>query len=872
MANNRILRYYLAHKYQGDFTPENFEEVETDLQVDDIKLIIESSPHHFLVQKYSKDKWRIRLKIDVKFCLQYQNGTCTGGCRNLHLCKYFVISGKFCPGAACVFGFSHDICDVHNNKVWKFVSPELYTCTPILKLSLIRNSFPRVCPDFSKDGKCHSLFCGKLHICSKYVFGVCTECQLSKFSRLSKANVHNLSSEHNSTVLNFFNLSGLECDRNILLANILLRKYINDKFSETSSPITPSKDVNMFQNQIRPLVLCYYYLNSVCMETLCNGLHICKEYLVNKCHPDDCTYGFSHNLLDAHNFAVAKSHGLHEYPQENLLKIIQKRLPWICRNYQMKKVCSNVDCKKIHICPRFAENNCSHGNCYLSHEFNDDHNLKVLKCYLLDKTDNIATNILFSRTEYSDIQNIPQQPAVNMLRKKSCDDNIGNRNIEQNLQKIEEDSLREKRIVIFMIDSFPNVNCHLTNLLMFFDGDKATAETWFSNHLSTFRLVRNRENEITVHVCLSKVTPCQFYWGKDGCSYKNCAMFHICKKILLNIPHSSISCKYKHKIEIPMSVRAEKKLGFLNDDQLLTILRFRYPFICEKYLDNDCQLTDVFCPNLHVCYDFMRRKCKKQVCDYNHENALNGDQALRLIKEYHLFIKTFRYCIMLPKRNEHCIDSKEITSEFNSLKQDLTKKCINVSSHIPSHWPVNCKKERIMVAGPLYSKIEIDFKDSIRRAVTVTSIEEICNAEYYEKYAAKKKSISETLPHVIEKSLYHGITSEAVAGVCAQNFDSRCGNNGTVYGLGRYFAVNAKYSHSYTKADSSDVRYMFLADVLVGRYTLGSSLLNSPPPSSLKNPHKFYDSVVDNTVNPTLFVIFEPDQCYPRYLISYKSN
>ncbi len=37
-----------------------------------------------------------------------------------------------------------------------------------------------------------------------------------------------------------------------------------------------------------------------------------------------------------------------------------------------------------------------------------------------------------------------------------------------------------------------------------------------------------------------------------------------------------------------------------------------------------------------------------------------------------------------------------------------------------------------------------------------------------------------------------------------------------------------------------------------------------------QKPHgDLYDSVVDNPSNPAIFVVFEFDQCYPEFLISY---
>ena len=95
----------------------------------------------------------------------------------------------------------------------------------------------------------------------------------------------------------------------------------------------------------------------------------------------------------------------------------------------------------------------------------------------------------------------------------------------------------------------------------------------------------------------------------------------------------------------------------------------------------------------------------------------------------------------------------------------------------------------------------------------------------------------------------------------------------TAFGAGVYFAVNANYSSSdtYSPPDVNGNKHIFLALVLTGEYTVGCAGLRVPPP---KDPNKndvvLYDSVVNNTSNPGMFVIFYDAQCYPEYLITFK--
>lgn len=62
---------------------------------------------------------------------------------------------------------------------------------------------------------------------------------------------------------------------------------------------------------------------------------------------------------------------------------------------------------------------------------------------------------------------------------------------------------------------------------------------------------------------------------------------------------------------------------------------------------------------------------------------------------------------------------------------------------------------------------------------------------------------------------------------------------------------------------------MYIAKVLVGDYTCGKSGMKAPPSKNdPENRGLLYDSVVDNTINPTMYVIFQDNQYYPEYLLT----
>ncbi|KAH9518840.1 hypothetical protein Btru_006378 [Bulinus truncatus] len=77
----------------------------------------------------------------------------------------------------------------------------------------------------------------------------------------------------------------------------------------------------------------------------------------------------------------------------------------------------------------------------------------------------------------------------------------------------------------------------------------------------------------------------------------------------------------------------------------------------------------------------------------------------------------------------------------------------------------------------------------------------------------------------------------------------------------------------FSKKVKADIHSMFVARVLVGRPTRGSSGLKRPPPIDENCPlGKCYDSCVDSLESPKIFVVFDSNQCYPEYLIEYTST
>jgi poly [ADP-ribose] polymerase 10/14/15 len=155
---------------------------------------------------------------------------------------------------------------------------------------------------------------------------------------------------------------------------------------------------------------------------------------------------------------------------------------------------------------------------------------------------------------------------------------------------------------------------------------------------------------------------------------------------------------------------------------------------------------------------------------------------------------------------------------------------------------------------------------------TIVKIERIQNPALYGQHAAKKRQLDLHNPTVQnEHWLFHGTKEDSISYINKTNFNrSLCGQNGTMYGHGCYFARDASYSNRYAPPDSQQQKRMYIVRVLTGQFTNGANAMMVAPPKDPTDPTVPYDSVVDNTSNPTIFVVFYEPDAYPEYLITYK--
>uniref|UniRef100_A0A672S0R9 Poly [ADP-ribose] polymerase n=1 Tax=Sinocyclocheilus grahami TaxID=75366 RepID=A0A672S0R9_SINGR len=224
--------------------------------------------------------------------------------------------------------------------------------------------------------------------------------------------------------------------------------------------------------------------------------------------------------------------------------------------------------------------------------------------------------------------------------------------------------------------------------------------------------------------------------------------------------------------------------------------------------------------------------------------------------------------------------------EANLARNEATRRGIRIElnrvdlqaaaqSPLPSHWKDMKGQAVVLVkltAGSKeYAEVEKEFRRTNLNS-KIIEIERVQNSALWKNYMIKKEELEDKNKHKNnEKRLFHGTGPDKTDQINNHGFNrSFAGMHGAMYGNGSYFAVDPHYSaQGYSAPDAKGHKRMYLVRVLVGDFTQGKRGLPVPPARS-SNRADLYNSVTDNTRNPTMFVIFNDVQAYPEYLITFQ--
>ncbi|XP_062839665.1 zinc finger CCCH-type antiviral protein 1 isoform X1 [Anolis carolinensis] len=653
----------------------------------------------------------------------------------------------------------------------------------------------------------------------------------------------------------------------------------------------------------------------LCLKNECDGcehLHICKNYLKKKCFRPAggrraCKY--SHDILSEDNRKVLKNHELSGLNENELCVLLLQNdpflLPDVCNAYNKGEGnCNQQDnCSKLHICRYFLKGQCRFPRCKRSHRLMDPIALKLLLAEGLDNKMafniqticNYKTTALARELGANKCSSSKAKPTANQEKSgnqsKSIFEQTSSLNTFMNIDPNEGSSSKAK----------PTANQEKS-------GNQSKSILEQTSSLNNFMNIDPNQDVKTAHCSISpqnaekeKIDEICLYYLFQFCKHKNnCNMIHY------HLPYRWQVHSVSGWNDLPNGVEIEKAYC---DPSITSLLNLGVNFGTMTSLTDPIRRlstpSSVTKPAKFVMttkwlwywkndmgqwIEYGKQDGKAQgsnICSDDLENVFLADpkRSIQFQADSQLYVISFKDMtqrnVLYQTQREVRRRPKFVSSEDVKMKKGHTAHSAPVlvtlpppSPNYPSHWDksalpsIGFKVIDLTKISPEYINIETLFQKTMKNHV-IHRITRIQNPSLWEIFQWQKDQMKKKNggKDIDERLLFHGTSSSAKA-ICNDNFDWRiCGTNGTVFGKGSYFARDARYSHNYCKHDEK-IKVMFVAQVLVGDFVVGNANYTRPPAKST-GTLQYYDSCVDNMIDPSIFVIFEKHQIYPAYMIYY---
>ncbi|NWR94649.1 PAR12 polymerase, partial [Furnarius figulus] len=634
----------------------------------------------------------------------------------------------------------------------------------------------------------------------------------------------------------------------------------------------------------------------VCVRRECGGcerLHLCKQHLMGRCRlgPSSCKY--SHDIISAENKKVLKKHDLSGL-SENELRILLLQndtffLPETCQFYNTKGgVCMQQNnCNKLHICRHFLQGECRFLPCMRSHNLLDGFALRVLETGGIDGKTALNLQIIY---DY-------KHKEFNKELKKG---NIHNYKPRQNyLKKPRSKELKEP---LETVDSMLHVPSPEGLFIQSSPaGSGSTLPDQRQYQLPTGAGDKDEDKKDDSSVEASKDNK------EDNCDeicvfyvWKYCKNKDKCKSVHYHLP-------YKWEVydgitwnDLSMMEEIEKAYCDPNNSSIAhRNINFQTMTCASSLVRRLSTPSSVTKPTfvLTTQWIWYWKNNQGQWIEYGEqgegdsvdspsstviENLYQADPDATISFQagqhhYNLNFKEMTQTNTVFKtRRQVCRRPKFVSSEdVQKIKKGQRDSSIP-NQACPSHWDQSAlpdlgyKAVVISSVTSEYQTIKQLFHQTMK-TYSILKIQRIQNPSLWKVFQWQKEKMKRENggKEVQEKLLFHGTNIPFMEAICNRNFDWRiCGRNGSNYGMGSYFARDASYSHAYCQAAEKG-KLMFVARVLVGDYIKGNEAYVRPPKKSVGGL-LFYDSCVDDELNPSVFVVFEKHQIYPEYIIEYK--
>ncbi|XP_019962062.2 protein mono-ADP-ribosyltransferase PARP12 [Paralichthys olivaceus] len=596
----------------------------------------------------------------------------------------------------------------------------------------------------------------------------------------------------------------------------------------------------------------------------CDGLHLCKYYVCG-----DCTFGLNpHSLASPYNADILKRFGLQDFTEKQLFQLLLQNdpylLPEICPHYNRGHgehgTCRfSTSCSKLHVCLHYIKGDCTFGSsCKRIHNIDAKGN-KILRGLSQETINNLCE---IYRNKYIIMGQlaaaVPVPAEVKMPTRSPSHSTSGSPPGPVCASKPTTDAERNE-ICLFFIRrhcSFKGkcvrIHWHLPYKWQVLDRD---GKTW--------KDLPNME-DIEEAYC----DP-----GQDASSTTQELSSGIFSLMGLR---SSLSTVVRGVDFMRMTYegspvrRLSTASSVSKPPHFILTTRWLWYWKDEKGIwleygqgDQQASVTSETLENLYLAEGDTEIPF----------SAGNQHYVLHLGKPL-MYQENLKYKTKREVRRRPCF----VSAQDVKVKLDSTSSHSSSSSMdkiVPSYWDMKALSDfgfkHVLLSNSAkdHNMIEKLFRSTMPLS-RINSIKRIQNPSLWKVFQWQKEQMTERNGRkpVNQQYLFHGTDASLIQAISEQNFDWRmCGVHGVAYGKGSYFARDASYSDRYACIKSTMNKIMFVALVLVGEYTKGSSSFVRPPPKA--NGRTFYDSCVDNVSSPSIYVIFEKQQIYPEYVIDY---
>uniref|UniRef100_A0A8C8REU9 Poly [ADP-ribose] polymerase 12 n=1 Tax=Pelusios castaneus TaxID=367368 RepID=A0A8C8REU9_9SAUR len=621
---------------------------------------------------------------------------------------------------------------------------------------------------------------------------------------------------------------------------------------------------------VSPLRLC---VRKEC--TGCERLHLCKLNLMGRCNFGVRACKYSHDILTDVNRRVLKTHELSGLNENELRVLLLQNdpflLPDVCQFYNkaggLHGTCAQQEnCNKLHVCRHFLRGDCRFPKCKRSHSLLDSHALRLLLAEGLDN--NVVRNIQII-----------------------CDHKHAEFSKEIGQTKVLPPHLRatpvgDKRKV--SAGKQEEIRYNLTS---------TPAASVSASHGFTLPDVRAGPSAIASGS--NEIKKCD-----EICLYyvwRHCIHKDKCRMVHYHLPYrwqifDGINWTDLPKMEVVEKAYCDPKNDSLADQNI------NFKSLTSSSLRRLSTPSSVTRPPKFIMttkWIWYWKNDQGQWIEYGQQDGQREGSALTSEDLENLFLADPNDTIQFQAGSQHYeINFKEMvqknvryqtrravrrrpkfvsTEDVKKMKKGQTVTA-TPDQNYPRNWDKSAmpdmgyKAVEISNTSSEYVAIENLFKKTMNNYV-VLRMRRIQNPALWQVFQWQKEQMKKKNggKDVDERLLFHGTSSSLLEAICNHNFDWRvCGVHGTNYGKGSYFARDAKYSHAYCLSPAKG-NTMFVARVLVGDF-VGGLPNYVRPPQRAANMLTFYDSCVDNVVDPSIFVIFEKHQVYPEYIIDYSEE